>query len=174
MSNKVILWSILILPWLTLFFLKRREIKRYMPLALFTIVTASIIIESGITLGLWSIRETVYPLNQTISYVYGLAPVVAVWVFRYSYGSFLRFIALDSVFNIVFAFFFIPWLVQKGIGDVYVSEMTVFLLAAALSFVLYAFQMWQDDIFVSAEKGLSRLRIRPMAAKPFPRDDGRS
>ncbi|WP_269083310.1 hypothetical protein [Ornithinibacillus contaminans] len=35
MLNQVILWGILIAPWLTLFFMKKDAIKRYMPVAIF-------------------------------------------------------------------------------------------------------------------------------------------
>ncbi len=34
MSNQILLWSVLILPWLTLFFMKKEDIKRLMPASL--------------------------------------------------------------------------------------------------------------------------------------------
>lgn len=64
MDNQLLLWGMLILPWLTIFFMKIEHIKRYRPAALFTIVTSLIIAEVGIGLKMWEVKDNIYPLND--------------------------------------------------------------------------------------------------------------
>jgi len=168
MNNQVILWAMLILPWLTLFFMKKEDIRRFMPLALFTMVVTSIVIEAGITLGLWNIRETTYPLNQTISYVYGFAPVVAVWIFKFTYNKFWIYIAADTVFNLIFGFLFTPWLASRGIKDLLTSRFSVFLIVTGLAVLLYLYQMWQENAW--AEKRVAAYEVQPALKRP-PQED---
>ncbi|NPV91219.1 MAG: hypothetical protein HPY50_10665 [Firmicutes bacterium] len=115
MSNIVILWGMLLFPWTTLFFMKGEEIRRYLPVALFATATTALVVESGITLGLWNVQETFYPLNQMPAYVYGAVPVVTLWIFRFTYGRFWLYLAVNAAFDFFFAYIFLPWLVRRGI-----------------------------------------------------------
>jgi len=168
MSNQIIVWSVLIVPWFSLIFMSKEEIRRFMPLALFTMVVTSITIEAGITLNLWSIRETTYPLNHTLSYVYGLAPVVAMWIFKFTYNRFWIYAAADTVFNLGFGFLFTPWLANREIKDLYTSRFNVFLIVTGLAVLLYLYQMWQENAW--ADRKVSSYNLQP-ARKPVPRDD---
>jgi len=174
MSNQMILWSMAILPWFTIFFMKKEDIKRFMPIAFLTIVSTGFVIEAGNTLNLWKVRETIYPLNQTISYVYGLAPVVAMWVFKLAYGRIWLFIISDLVFNIVFSFLIVPWLAIRGIKDLNVSNLTVLLIATVLSIPLYLYQMWQEDALVPAVKKFFAPKLQPALNKPLIKEDDKT
>jgi hypothetical protein len=62
MSNQVILWSMLIVPLMTLIFMPREDIKRYMPAGLLVTLTSILAYDIGISYGCWALRETTYPL----------------------------------------------------------------------------------------------------------------
>lgn len=170
MSNTVILWSMLILPWLTLFFLKKEELKRYMPVALFATVTTAMVVESGITLKLWSIRETVYPLNQMPAYVYGVVPVVTMWIFKYTYGRFWRYWVVNAIFDVIFSYVFLAWLVSRGIFEYVNSFFVLWTTSLPHGISLYLYQMWQEDALVPAVKEFFLLKPQPAATKPFIKD----
>lgn len=105
MSNQAILWSMLILPWLTLFLMKKEDIKRFMPVALFTAVTQAIIVEVGITLGfLGGGRETLFPLNQMPTFTYGAISVFTMWIFKFTYERFGLYIAVNAIIDYGFAY----------------------------------------------------------------------
>jgi hypothetical protein len=174
MSNQAILWSMAIVPWFTIFFMKKEDIKRFMPIAFLTIVCTGFVIEAGNTLNLWKVRETIYPLNQTVSYVYGLAPVVAMWVFKFTYGRIWLFIIGDLVFNIVFSFLMVPWLAIQGIKDLNVSSLTVLLIATVLSIPLYLYQMWQEDALVPSVKRFFTPKIQSALNKPLIKEDDKT
>lgn len=168
MSNQIIVWAMLILPWLSLFLMKREDIRRFMPLALFTMVITSITQEAGITLNLWHIRETAYPLSYTLSYVYGLAPVVAMWVFKFTFNRFWIYAMADTVFNLGFAFLVTPWLASRGIKDLLTSKFNVFLIVTGLAILLYLYQMWQENAW--ADRRVTSYELQP-ALKRMPQED---
>lgn len=169
MSNQAILWSMAIVPWFTLFFMKKEDIKRFMPIALFTIVITSLTIEIGSTFNFWQVRETMYPLNSTISYIYGLAPVAAMWVFKLTYGKFWLFIGGDLLFNIVFSFLLTPWLATRGIKELNTGRITVLIITTVLSLLLYLYQMWQEGALVPAIKKFVP-ELQPGLNKPLIKD----
>jgi len=144
MSNQVLLWSSLILPWLTLFLMKKEDIKRFMPLVLFTLTITVIFIQIGITTGLWIIRETTFPLVSIPTYVYGVYPVGALWIFKFTYGQFWKYLITELVFNFVLVMFVLPWLDRRGI-IVFHSPLISFFIAMGLGMLLYIYQMWQED-----------------------------
>ncbi len=159
----------LVLPWVTLLFFDKKDLRRFMPVALLAVITTSIVMETGITLGWWKIKQTVYPLNQTIPYIYGLAPVVTLWVFKYTFRRFWFYLALDSAFNLGFAFLFTPWLVRLGIKEFTTTGLTLFLLITAISLLLYLYQMWQEESLL--ERGLAYPRLQAVNKPDHQRDD---
>lgn len=78
MLNKIILWIIFIGPWLTLFFLKKEEIKRYMPAAIFATLLMVLYNVYAFNEKHWEIHEVIFPsLRPTFaSGILGGFPVV--------------------------------------------------------------------------------------------------
>jgi hypothetical protein len=167
MSNQIILWSLIIVPWLTVFFLNKEDVKRYMPVALLATVTSLVVVDSGMRLNLWNVRETVYPLMQIIPYSLGLVPVVTIWIFKFCYKKVWLFIIVDTVFNLFFAFVFTPWLASHGIKDLITTSLTVFVLTCIAAALLYGYQMWQEEVLVRAERHEFSPSLQPAAKKDW-------
>ena len=148
MNNQLIQWAMLIVPWLTLFLMKREDIKRYMPVGLFAALTGAIIGEFGSTLQFWGIGETVFPFKHTPLFAYGAIPVAAMWVFKFTYGRFWTFVVTNAILDIGFAYVVFPWLVSIGVFSFLRSSLVVYLINWGHQMILYGYQMWQDDIFV--------------------------
>ncbi|SDD90794.1 hypothetical protein [Sporomusa acidovorans] len=176
MSNQVIVWSMLIPPWLTLFFMKRQEIKKWMPAALFVMVTTTIIHEVGITWGIWETHENAYPLGHMISFTYGALPIGAMWILKYTYGRFWLYAAVQLVGSAILVFIVQPWLHVRGIF-VYVDQNNALAGIGAFSTTLvhlllvYLYQMWQDEGLVLPKRNSSPAGLQPAAAKPVPDDN---
>lgn len=151
MSNQVILWSTLILPWLTLFFLPREDIKRYMPVGFLSTILCIIVIETGIASGWWAIRETTYPLAVMPTYVYGFFPVMPMWLLKYTYGRFGLYLVVDTILNTVFAFAILPWFASRGIVE-FDAGPIVFIFKSVIAIIMYSYQMWQEGIFVHSKR----------------------
>lgn len=173
MSNQAALWSMLVLPWLTLAFMKRQEIKRWMPAALFVIATSTIIIEAGVTLRMWETHETTYPLNEMISYVYGTLPVGSMWILKYTYGRFWLYTAFQLVGSLILILLVQPWLHNRDIF-IYVDPNVIgglepFAITVVHLLLVYFYQMWQDEVIVSAQASSAAI-LQPAAAKPLPNE----
>ena len=144
MNNQAILWSSLIAPWLTLFLMKKEDVKRFMPLALFTLTIIVIVIQMGITTGLWVIQETTFPLVSIPTYVYGVYPVGAMWIFIFTYGRFWKYLITELVVNSLLVIFGLPWLDNRGIL-IFHTPLITFFIVTGVGMLLYIYQMWQED-----------------------------
>lgn len=182
MSNQTLLGLVLILPWLTLFFMRKDEIKRFMPVALFTIITANIITEVGETFNLWVVKETIFPLSHTLTYELSLVPVLTMWLFKFTYGRFWRFIFADAIINIGFIYILMSFISARGIYEEFPSQplgLTNFLTVAIHGpllptihgALLYVYQMWQEDALVPAMKKLFSPQLQTAATKPIYKDE---
>ena len=153
MNNQIILYSLLIFPWLTLFFMKKEDVKRYMPVALLSSLLSMLIFQSGETLKLWVTKETIYPL-RALPHVISLNPVAVMWIFKFTYRRFILFLAVELVMNLGFAYFFLNYFLQiRGIIQLLsATPLHVFLITTIHGFLLYAYFMWQESIYAQSYK----------------------
>lgn len=170
MSNQVLLWGMLIVPLLTLFFMPREDIKRFMPVAFLSIILSILIVEVGEVLQWWHFKEAAYPLRDP-SYIYSLNPIITILIFRFTYGRFWLFLAADAVSNLVFSYLFLSYL---GIRDILqylkLGPFHVFIITTVMGVMLYWYQMWQEGVFVRSERSSASLNLQPAASKPLPYD----
>lgn len=167
MSNSFIMWFLSLAPWLSLFFMKKAEIKQWMPVAMFAVVLATIIGDIGIRLGSWATRESVYPFAQLLPYTFGTMPVLTIWVFKLAYGRFGLYMAVNTILDIVFNFFLLNYFLPiRGIIDFNISPLLSLPITLLHAVVIYGYQMWQDDVLVNTGKE-AEYNVQPAAAKPF-------
>jgi hypothetical protein len=149
MNNQLILWCVFILPWFTLFFMKKEDVKRYMPVGLFAVFTSAIILETGVTMKWWAYNETAYPL-QNISYLYGAIPVSTMWIIKLTYGRFWLFVGCDFFLNLFYTYVFESYFLGSRdiIQFIKISPMQDVVATSALGIIIYLFHMWQKGIFI--------------------------
>jgi hypothetical protein len=167
LSNSIIMLSMLFIPWLSLFFMKKEEIKHWMPVAMFALVLTTIIHDVGTTLGFWAIRESTFPFYQMMPHYYGTMPVLTIWVFKFTYGRFGMYFVTNTILDIGFSFFLLNYFFpSRGILDFNLSPVLALLLTLTHAIVIYGYQMWQDDILLSS-KTIINNNLQPAAAKPL-------
>jgi len=171
MSNQVILWSTIILPWFTLFLMRKEDIKRLMPVGLFSIIISVIAVELGQNLGWFVFGETAYPL-KTPAYIFGLNIITTIWLFYFTYGRFWTFLAIDVVLNFGFIYLFhVYFLGSRGIfHEVGLTPWQNALITTMFGILTYGYQMWQEGALQQAER--NRALLQPVLAKPLPKDQG--
>lgn len=170
MSNEVILWGTLIIPWLSLFFMPKEDAKRYMAVGFLATILSIVVTEIGIRHAWWAIRETIYPLAVIPTYTYGFFPVMPMWLFKYLYGRFGLYLAVDTVLNIVFAFVVLPWFASRGIVD-FDGGLQVFIFESLIAIIMYSYQIWQEGIFVRSERTSFLPNLQPAAAKRLDQEE---
>ncbi|WP_215828954.1 hypothetical protein [Pelorhabdus rhamnosifermentans] len=167
MSNGIIMWSMFFIPWLSLFFMKKEEVKHWMPVAMFAVVLTTIIHDVGTTLGFWATRESTFPFYEMMPYYYGFMPVLTLWVFKFTYGRFWGYLITNTILDIGFNFFLLSYFLPSiGIFDFNISPVLSLPITLTHAIVIYGYQIWQDDIFLRA-KNMINNNLQPAAAKPL-------
>ncbi|NPV93479.1 MAG: hypothetical protein HPY50_22210 [Firmicutes bacterium] len=169
MSNQVVSWSLFIIPWLTLFFMKRDEIRRYMPVGVFATLITVLINDVGIRNGFWVVNNPIYPFNEMLPAHYGLVPVLLLWFFKYTNGRFWLYFIGNAVLDVGFVYYFINvFLWSRGLyALVGISSFMVWLISVGTAVIIYLYQMWQEGKLVPAFKEIVSPKLRLAETKPF-------
>ncbi|WP_223226251.1 hypothetical protein [Sporomusa sp. GT1] len=172
MSNQAILWSMLIVPWLTLFFIPKENIKYFMPVALFSALTSILVVEAGENLGWFTYAEVALPLRTHSYVIFGLNIVTTIWLFHFAYGRFWFYLAIDIILNFGFIYLFhVYFLGSRGLfQEIGITPFVNAVITTLDGVLIYGYQMWQEGILVRSEKNIYRTKLQPAAAKSL-RDD---
>lgn len=170
MSNQVLLWAMVIVPWLSLFLMKKEDIKRYIPAGLFSSFLLVILQEVGVANSWWYFRETIYPLAVFTPFTESADLIIPMWVLKYTYGRFWYYILVEIVGNVVFFFIILPWFASREIMSwpAY-AGLIAFIFATVINLLVYRFHMWQEGVFGCSEKTEASVTLRPAASKPLPK-----
>lgn len=157
MITQTLSWSMLIIPWLTIFLMKKEDIKHFMPVALFSVVTSIVIYDTGLALGLWELRQKTFPFNEIMPYYYGTIPILTMWIFKFTFGRFGVYMTVNAIVDIGFAFLllniiFPAYGMYRLVGA---SSFFVWLINLIHATILYVYQMWQESVLLSTNKNLS-------------------
>jgi hypothetical protein len=145
MSNQIILWSMIVLPWFSLFLMRREDIKRLFPVGIFSSLISIIAVEAGQNLGWFVFGETAFPLKSP-AYIFGLNIVITMWIFYFLYGRFWTYLVVDTVLNFVFIYLFHVYLLGRmGIfREVGITPWVNALITTAFGILSYGYQKWQE------------------------------
>jgi hypothetical protein len=85
---KFILLAMLILPWLSLIFINKYSLKRFMPVAILASLLVTIIFELGYVYSWWKVQAELVPWDKitSVPLVYGVFLVGTIWIFRFTFG----------------------------------------------------------------------------------------
>lgn len=168
MSNQTLFWASLIFSWLSALFLKKEDLRRFVPVSLFCGLVFTFIFESGITLHWWSVKESFFPLVNLPIFLYGAYFIGTIWIFKYTYGHFWLFLITNIILDYILIFFLIDWFIQRGVWEAYISYSQVLLITTALAILIYGYQMWQEG-----QTGLVSMPnvVQPAISKPLNEDN---
>jgi hypothetical protein len=173
MSNQVFLWGSIILPWFSLLLLKKEDVKRYMPVALFTMLVSTIVSELGVALQWWVVIETIFPFYHIVPYTFGAYPVGAIWIFKFTYKRFLLYMFTNVVIDYIANYPLQYFAAQRGIYElVNATNFQILLLSIVFAVILYGYQMWQEGMLLPSEQTARfSSKLQSVAAKPLPKDE---
>lgn len=166
MSNQTLYWASFVIAWASVPFLKREELRRYMPVALFCMVVFTFLLEAGITLHWWAVMEAAFPLVNMPLFVYGSYLVGTIWIFKFTYGRFWAYLATNIILDFILIFFILDWMVQRGVCQFYISYFQVLLITTLLAILIYGYQIWQEGHVTFA----TSPKLQSAASKPLDRD----
>jgi hypothetical protein len=152
---KLILWLMLIIPWLSLIFINKHSLRRFMPVAILASLLITVILEMGYVYDWWTIIGKIAPWEQfiTIPLTYGVFLVGTIWIFHFTFDkSFLVYILTNALIDAFYAFVFLNMLIYFRVYELErMGNFGIFMLIFPLAFIIYAYQRWQDKIMKKNE-----------------------
>lgn len=151
MLNKIVLWIIFIGPWLSLIFMKKESIKRYMPVAIFATMLMMLYNVYSFNEKHWEIHEAIFPALRPLfaSGILGGFPVITLWIFHFTYRKFWIYLLTNIVLDFMFAVFPVHFILQDVLG-IYklnnISSWERWLLFVAEAVIIYGYFKWQENI----------------------------
>lgn len=146
----VLLWMILIIPWLSLFLIKKHELKRFMPASILASLLVTIIFEMSYVYNWWTVQKAIAQWGHitSIPLVYGAFLIGTIWIFRYTFDKgFWFYIIANAIVDALYAFIGLNILIYFGIYRLEnMGNFGIFLLMTILALIVYLYQRWQDTI----------------------------
>ena len=150
--SKIVLWAILVVPWLTLFLLKKEQIKHFMPVGILSSFLMLLYNLVAYNEKHWIVKVYILPwLKPSFEpFVLSVFIVTTIWIFHFTFQRFWLYLITNIVLDFMFAIFPIPYLLQNKLEIYQLVKITPwgrFLIFIIISIVLYGYQKWQEEIF---------------------------
>ncbi|WP_227939524.1 hypothetical protein [Alkalihalobacillus deserti] len=134
--------AMVLLSWLSLSFLGRRNIKRFLPASILVVFLEALNVQVGKRQKWW----TFY--NKPKSYISGELPfnigpflVGSMWILKWTYGNFKQFLLLNAIINAFFAFILVRVMEKLKVAKlVRLNNFEFFLYFFYKAPLLYGFQ----------------------------------
>jgi len=135
-----------ILSWLTVFFLPKKTVKRFLPATTMSALLTMTTIYIGSQYGFWKIkgpkRAGIYNL---LTLLLGPFSVGTLWIFRLTYGKFWLYFVTNVIQNLLYAFPIISFLHKaKFIEYVKFTRIHHLIVSLTYSLILYVYQMFLE------------------------------
>jgi len=177
MMVKIILWTSLILPWISLFAIKKSMVKRFMPVSILSALVVTIFYEIAYVYNWWTIKIKIVSWGNitNVSFVYGLFLVGTLWIFRFTYGKLWLYFTANVIIDSVYIYLINDPLERTGLFTlVNVTKWQLVLLMSGVSLLLYAYQRWQETIFQPSRDDGGYFFDKEIEFKKFSRDKSKT
>lgn len=139
---------IITIPWLSLLFMGKRSLKKYSYSGVFIVIFEIMNHVYGHKRNWWKFydkRRSFY--KDELPFSIGPYMPISMWLLKYSYGNFKKFIALNAIFDGLFAFLFIDILKRlKIISLNHINHFQFFIYLHYKAYLLYGFQYIIENI----------------------------
>ncbi|WP_408006417.1 hypothetical protein ACJROX_17125 [Pseudalkalibacillus sp. A8] len=148
--DRLVIWSTFLIPWISLIFLNRLSIRRYMPVALLTAVLNTILAQLAWHYNWWKFKETLFAWDKIapLFTVYSIFIVGTIWIFYFTFRKFWVYLIVNIIIDLFYGVVFVRILNKLEIRENgIISPIQNLLLMTAIAFILYLYQIWQEKIF---------------------------
>jgi hypothetical protein len=143
-SKKHLLFNIIIIvvPWLSILFLGKKNIKRFSIAGIFIVIFEIINHMYGHKHKWWKFYDKKKSfIKDELPFSIGPYMPLSLWILKYSYGNFKKFVLLNVISDGIFAFFMIDLLKRfKIIGLKRLNHIQFFVYLHYKAYLLYGFQ----------------------------------
>ncbi len=138
--------TMIIISWITIPLLGFRSIKRFLPASIFAVLLCSLDALIGKRRRWWAFYNKPQSfIRNEFPFLIGPMLAIALWILKWSYGNFKKFIILNAIGDIIFVFPLTRLFTKiKLYRLVKFNEIHFFLYFFYKAFFLYGFQYLYD------------------------------
>ena len=145
-KKKTFALAMLIVPWLTVPFMGKRNFLRFLPVASFTNLFLSVFSLIANKKKWWITKNPVSPGPIDFTYILGPYFVATLWIFKLTFGNFPKYLIINMVLNIFNAFLLPPIGRKFGIIKFKMMKHTVwYFICIFLSIIIYGYQYFVEQ-----------------------------
>ncbi|MBT2730472.1 hypothetical protein J7E63_26965 [Bacillus sp. ISL-75] len=142
-NNKKVVFSLgmLFIPWLTVPFLGKKSFFRFLPVASFTNLFISMFSVIANKRKWWINKNPISPGLVDFTYILGPFFVATLWIFKLTYGNFLKFFVTNAVLDVICAYPFAEIWERVGVFKLKKLSHTMwYVFCISLAVIIYGFQ----------------------------------
>ncbi|OIJ20147.1 hypothetical protein BKP45_10195 [Anaerobacillus alkalidiazotrophicus] len=149
-KRKVLSFCILVLPWLTTPLIGKNTFVRFLPVATFIGYIFSFLSEIADRRKWWKVKNALFPnYRLDFSYLLGLYFITTIWVFKLTYGNFLKYLSLNIVIDYLLSFPTVKFFTKVGVFEFKKMRPKHFcILSVLIAIVIYFYQQLVERIIV--------------------------
>jgi hypothetical protein len=153
MKYSKLLFLSMILSWFSIPFLGKESIKRFLPSALFMAIIVKVVNIIAKKRKWWWWYGKVHPsVSGEFPFVWGTFFVGSLWILKWTYGNFIKYLGLNLITHSVFTYVVEPYLQKFGIASlVRMKKIQLMYVFFVLAFLLYGFQLVKEKTSVKSE-----------------------
>ncbi|WP_273122627.1 hypothetical protein [Bacillus weihaiensis] len=142
MKEKIKMYLLLILPWLSIHKLGSKSFLRFLPTIVFSDLVIALVSELSKKLKWWKVRYPIFPkLATDVSFVFGPFTIINLWIFKLTFQRFWLYLMSNIVADYLFAYPLTTLAEKLGVYKmVKMSRKQLFLLSITVAIVNYFYQ----------------------------------
>jgi hypothetical protein len=146
--HKVFNLSIILIPWLSMLFIGKRSLRRYSLAGIFIVIFEIINHLYGHKRHWWKFYDKRKSfIRDELPFSVGPYMPLSMWILKYSYGNFKKYVLLNVISDGLFAFLFIDILKKfKIISLNRINHLQFFVYLHYKAYILYGIQYLYEKI----------------------------
>ena len=151
MKAKIILYSLLVLSWSTVFKLNKFTFKRYLPVGIFTALIFTVLSGINDKLNLWKVAKPILPpLPSNFPFAFGPFILLPIWIFKFTFGRFWLYLITNFTSGVLFAYPITTLFEKLNVYQLKnMKRIQLFFLSFGSSLLIYLYQTFIEEVIKS-------------------------
>ncbi|MEH7098072.1 hypothetical protein [Neobacillus vireti] len=151
-SRKFLSTCTLVVPWLTVPLIGKNTFFRFLPVATFVGYIFSFLSETADNKKWWKVKNALFPnYRLDVSYLLGLFLITTIWVFKLTFGNFLKYITTNIIIDWLLSFPIIKFFTKVGVFEFKkMRPKHFFILSVSLAIIIYFYQVLVEKVIKRA------------------------
>lgn len=145
--SKLLLLVMFVVPWMTLPLLGKKDIKQFLPAAIFISIVVSLEHIIAWKQKWWWYYEKLHPkLPGGLELIWGAFFIGSMWILKLTYGRFFIYVISNFLLDTLFTYPFVIFLKKQGVASlVRLKKYQLSLLFFMKSLLLYGFHYLKEN-----------------------------